>query len=171
VVILQHPSEVKQSKGSVAMLALSLQSCEVIVAEDFNNNQQLHNTLEQYKGNVALLYPSDQARVLSESKLEENISADDSPLCVVLLDGTWKKAYRLYMVNRFLHELPHLMLPDNIKSEYRIRKTDKKAALSTLEACCHALALLEKNTNKYQSLLNGFIDFNQFQLSFKPSAL
>jgi len=93
---------------------------------------------------------------------------DNKIRCIILLDGTWKKAFRLYMMNQYLHYIPHLILPEGITCRYTIRSTQKKGALSTLEACSHALAILENDDSRYESLLMNFDLFNQMYLSFNP---
>lgn len=186
VLVLQHPSEVKQSKGTVSLLQQSLSQCQVIVGEDFTDNEILAQYLTRYADSIALLYPSEQALALNaslpvvNSKLaiepdenNENNENEANKLneikCIIILDGTWKKAYRMYMLNPNLHTINHIALPQGIESLYQIRKTKKDGALSSLEACCHALARLENKSQKYQILLNSFIQFNQFQQSFNES--
>ncbi len=164
VIVLQHPLEVKQTKGTVTMLAKSLTKCSVFIGEDFTKNIELHKLLKLYQEHVFLLYPSEHARIIDKST-----AGNDKSKCLVLLDGTWKKAYRMFMLNRFLHDLPHLTLPLGIEGEYQIRKTTKSGALSSLEACTHALMLLEGTSEKYQKLLNNFVKFNEFQLSFNQN--
>lgn len=186
VVILQHPSEVQQSKGSVTLLANSLNNCQVLVGEHFDEHQEFLTLVEKYQSHLYLLYPGENAQSISEftpfvKSGGVKINGTDSqrintePMnpknqhqvkCLVLLDGTWKKAYRMFMVNKCLKNLPTLMLPTDIDSHYRIRKVDKVGALSSLEACCHALSMLEQQPNKYQVIVNNFIKFNEFQLSF-----
>jgi DTW domain-containing protein YfiP len=175
VIVLQHPSEVNQSKGTVSLLQQSLTNCEVIVGESFEQCQQLTQSLTQYSENIVLLYPSEQAETLSFlgknstelKKLGEvNDNVSDEIKCIIILDGTWKKAYRMYMLTPCLHEIRHIALPEGITSLYQIRKTKKENALSSLEACCHALARLENKPDKYQPLLNSFVNFNQFQHAF-----
>ncbi|MGB1262761.1 MAG: tRNA-uridine aminocarboxypropyltransferase [Cognaticolwellia sp.] len=179
VVVLQHPSEVKQSKGTVALLQQSLANCQVLVGENFADCQILTQLLAHYDNKIALLYPSEQAVTVdfSSSNHAENVRRtplQDSQLneieCIIVLDGTWKKAYRMFMLNPCLHNIAHIVLPQGIESLYQIRKTKKENALSSLEACCHALARLENNREKYQVLLNNFVKFNQFQQSFSPKA-
>ncbi|MDO6447598.1 tRNA-uridine aminocarboxypropyltransferase [Colwellia sp. 1_MG-2023] len=163
VVVLQHPSEEKQSKGTVTLLSQSLASCQVFIAEDFTEHEAFLAVLKQYKGHIALVYPSEQAEIIKENA--NNHLANDIK-CIILLDGTWKKAYRIYMINEVLQKIPQRVLPDNILGQYQIRKTQKPGALSTLEACCYGLALMENDKDKYSGLLNQFINFNQMQLSF-----
>lgn len=186
VVILQHPSEVGQVKGTVTLLEKSLNSCQVLVGENFSENSDFINVLEHY--HTVLLYPSEQAVVLTDEaviKLTNNALSLQTqqvikPLCLVILDGTWKKAYRMFMLSQNVQNLPQICLPEELATagQYHIRKVAKKNALSSLEACCYALALLEENseigmvspdnTGKYQLLLEKFHQFNQFQLSFRP---
>ena len=199
VLVLQHPSEVKQSKGTVALLSRSLSNCQVLVGEDFSQHVELNSILENYQ--ALLLYPSSQAQVLLSAQQELNIidvnndKKRQQPTLLIILDGTWKKAYRMLMLSSNLQALKQVCLPDTLANsgQYLIRKVAKKKALSSLEACCFALALLEnelsenelgenqlaeKLLNKrkqdidcgsYQVLINKFAQFNQFQLSFRPS--
>ncbi|MEW6992561.1 tRNA-uridine aminocarboxypropyltransferase [Colwelliaceae bacterium 6441] len=169
VVVLQHPSEEHQTKGTVKLLEQSLSSCQVFIGEDFSQHQGLIEVLNQYKRNTVLLYPSDKATVL-QGELNENMTKINQKIeCIILLDGTWKKAYRLYMMNSALHKIPHCVLPDSLKGEYQIRKTKKHGALSTLEACCYGLGMIEKQPENYLGLLEQFKKFNVMQLAFLPN--
>ena len=166
VVVLQHPLEVKQSKGSVTLLHQSLTSSQVIVGENFSDNSEVQLLLEKYDQQCAVLYPSDDAILVNEDN--KNITP---PKCLFILDGTWKKSYKMFMSNLWLQQLPHFTLANDIVGQYKIRKTTKKNALSSLEACCYALSVLEsqqRGTNRYQPLLASFVAFNHFQLSFNP---
>ncbi len=204
VLVLQHPSEVKQSKGTVALLSRSLSHCQVLVGEDFSQHAELNSMLENYQ--ALLLYPSAQSQVLSLTKNERDNAATSydkkrqQPKLLIILDGTWKKAYRMFMLSANLQALKQVCLPDTLANsgQYLIRKVAKKNALSSLEACCFALALLENELSEnalddhqsgdnqsdekilnnieqsvdcgiYQILINKFAQFNQFQLSFRPS--
>ena len=189
VLVLQHPSEAKQTKGTVAILQSSLNACQVLVGEDFSDNTELNRLLEHHQ--ALLLYPSEQAVELSlMSDAFDNhatgINVTKAPL-LIILDGTWKKAYRMFMLSTNLHKLEQVCLPDYLANngQYLIRKVAKKNALSSLEATCYALSLLENeltensHNNKttaidcgcYQPLINKFAQFNQFQLSFRCSGL
>jgi len=187
VVVLQHPSEVSQTKGTIALLAKSLRSCQVLVGENFSEDESFLQVMAQYQ--PVLLYPGEKAEILSHKGItqltdlcqsHEPSPDKDKPNCLVVLDGTWKKAYRMYMLSTNLQQLTQVCLPDYLAScgQYHIRKVAKKNALSSLEAICYALALIEEgsdtfkitadNTGKYQALLAKFQQFNQFQLSFRP---
>lgn len=163
VLVIQHPSEVKQAKGSLTLLANSLITCQVIVTDDVDNSEEFHDYLKQYDGDVALLYPSENSELISQYS-NTKISA------LILIDATWKKAYRLYVTSSILQSLQQVHLPEGIESLYKIRKTRKSSALSTLEAAAHGLSLLENNINYYDQLLKNFVRFNEFRLSFVPKA-
>jgi len=171
VVVLLHPKEVKQSKGTLPLLAHSLSNIVIIEGEDFSHNEQLNDILAQYNQQAALLYPSETAGVLLKSVSSTAIANHNDYNCLILLDATWKKAYRMYMLSKNLQLINHIALPENLVGRYEIRKTNKKNALSTLEACCYALEILESSPNKYQGLLEKFVEFNQFQLSFKSKII
>ncbi len=164
VVVLQHPSEVKQAKGSVTLLHHSLSSCDVFVGEDFSENTELSELLKRYKEQITLVYPSEDAETI-DGKANNELHAIR---CIILLDGTWKKAFRLYMMNKWLYDIPHIQLPKDIENHYLIRKTKKSGALSTLEACIHTLKTLDNDKTKYQKLLTNFEQFNQMLLAFRP---
>jgi len=173
VAVLQHPTEVSQAKGTVTLLHQSLNLSQVLVGEDFTQDENFTRLLTKYEGKLALLYPSEDAievdYLSNDKRISKNANVDlmVEIRCIIILDGTWKKAYRMFMVNKALHTLPHIVLPQSLEGNYDIRKTKKSHALSSLEACCHALARLENNPDMYQSLLDNFIKFNQFQLSFR----
>ncbi|PCI63285.1 MAG: hypothetical protein COB35_01445 [Gammaproteobacteria bacterium] len=167
VVVLQHPNEVKQSKGTLTLLANSLQNCVVIVDEDFTHNQALNDVLAKYQQNTLLLYPQDDAQTIESMKKTMNNNGEK--YCLILIDATWKKAYRMYMLSKNLHSITKLQLPTGYRSLYKIRKTTVTNGLSTLEACCYALSDLEKEPEKYQKLLSNFVGFNEFLLSFRKT--
>jgi tRNA-uridine aminocarboxypropyltransferase len=169
IIVLQHPNEVAQAKGSLTILARSLTQCSVIVGENFSENEQLNQVLSQYDEQAFLLYPHEQALTLNSKAIEKQKEKAVNNGCLILIDATWKKAYRMFMLSKNLHKVQKLQLPPNCTSHYQIRKTSVVNGLSTLEACCYSLALLENNPKKYQSIINGFIAFNQFLLSFRSN--
>ncbi len=80
---------------------------------------------------------------------------------LILLDGTWKKTYKIFSLSKNLHTLPRITFQENASSKYRIRSTSKKNAVSTLEAANLALKLIEPTlkTNALNNLFEKMIDF------------
>lgn len=140
VLILQHPEEVNQAKGSATLLALSLARCTVRVGERFDP-LALHADLHAGRRAPVLLYPAsvhDPAPPLPPD-------LDPDRLRLVVLDATWRKSRKLLHCNLGLSALPRLPLTTVLPSRYAaLRKAQVPAVQrSTLEATCGALMQLE----------------------------
>ncbi|KAK7276816.1 hypothetical protein RIF29_17962 [Crotalaria pallida] len=100
-----------------------------------------------------LLFPSDKA--VNGSDLDA-IGFEVKNL--IILDGTWAKAKRIYGENPWLNILPHLKLEVNELSLYSdVRHQPKAGYLSTIESIVYALkALREKNHEGLDNLLDTF---------------
>ncbi|MDB5318304.1 MAG: hypothetical protein JWO24_4148 [Rhodospirillales bacterium] len=177
VMILQHPLEVSNAKGSARLLHLSLQRSRLIVGETFAE-EQLRELLFQ---------PSPDARSLRQPVLLYPGTAEDEPMdadatmrtltdalridpCIlapealrlIVIDGTWRKSRKMLFLNPLLRELPRLALRDTPLSQYRIhgiRRAHAPNQLSTLEATAFALMRLEQQPEKFQPLLTAFNGF------------
>ena len=171
IVILRHPKETSHAKNTTPLLEHSLSHFPVIEGEDFTDNVALNQLLNDESKLCLLLYPSDESIELTNSSQLIQRKKNNEPVekqhVLILLDATWKKAYRMYMLSKNLHDIKHVALPENITGEYAIRKTLKKNALSTFEAAIHALAIIEGSSEHYKKLRESFIKFNQHQLSYR----
>ncbi|MGI2022695.1 tRNA-uridine aminocarboxypropyltransferase [Shewanella glacialipiscicola] len=136
LVVLQHPSEVEHKKNSVRVLSLVVPTTQVYVGEceaDFADLQQYLATCNKP---IYLVYPSTS----SVSVEEQSITPD----CVLLLlDGTWRKAFKMLQLNVWLTQYPAVHLVEGYESRYRIRKSSRSDSLSTIEACAYMLNALE----------------------------
>nr|WP_315428785.1 tRNA-uridine aminocarboxypropyltransferase [uncultured Albidiferax sp.] len=164
VLILQHPLEVYNAKGSARLLHLSLPNSRLLVGEVFAE-ADLRGRARQI-----LLYPDtpqDAALGLPVAPaLPLDWLQDPAQLCLVVLDGTWRKSRKLLFQNPLLQQLPRLALRGMPPSQYRIRKAHKPDQLSTLEATCAALAQVEGDAARYQPLLDAFDGFVDQQLAY-----
>lgn len=152
VLVLQHPLEVQQAKGSARLLHLSLAHCRLSTGEQFDAAEL--DALED--GRSLLLYP-DPESVDNFSRTAPLSTA--RPQRLIVLDGTWRKSRKLLHLNPVLQRLPRLALAEPPPSRYTIRKAHRPDQLSTLEATCLALAQLEKAPERYEPLLAAFGDF------------
>lgn len=164
--ILQHPSETKQAKGSAILTNLSLQKSKILVGEDFSRHDELNALIADTSRKVYLLYPHKSANVVVPVNKSEQ-----QRVVLLVLDGTWKKAYKMYQMSSNLQALPKVIISPDVVSQYVIRKHHKPNDVSTLEACAHALAVMENSQLKYQPLMNSFIAFNDFQLQLSQTKL
>lgn len=149
LLVLQHPSEQAQAKGSLRLLRLSLQRCRCEVGEVFDA-QALSSWLGA-SASCLLLYPAGPG---------EAASAPPPAAQLVLLDGTWRKTRRLLHANPLLQQLPRWALPAPAPSRYRIRRAQAPHQRSTLEAACAALAAIEGDAARYEPLLAAFDGWN-----------
>ena len=158
VLLLQHPQEALQAKGTARLLRLSLQHCECQVGEVFDAA-----VLGPASGlQTWLLYPaapdtSTNAATSAAAPPLRHACADTgtnpSHCRLLLLDGTWRQARHLLRANPWLLALPRWPLLTPPPSRYRIRLAQRPAQRSTLEAACLALATLESTPERYNPLL------------------
>ncbi|MFT3931277.1 MAG: tRNA-uridine aminocarboxypropyltransferase [Spongiibacteraceae bacterium] len=184
VLILQHPLEAKQAKGSARLLHLSLPNSRLVIGEIFDEaelNNLLHAPLvpNAQRKQAVLLYPDTpddanivQPRISAEMAAVEMASMDiaqidPAALRLVVLDGTWRKSRKMLYANPLLQSLPRLPLRNPPASQYMIRKAQGAHQLSTLEATCYALMQLENNALSYAPLLDAFRGFVAEQLSYR----
>lgn len=179
VVVLQHPLEVANAKGSARLLHLSLPHSRLVTGEVFAAQQLQALLTAPHQAQTAahspkhtiLLYPDtpeDQARGLpAPPVLAPALLRDPSQLRLIVLDGTWRKSRKMLFLNPLLQQMPRLALRDMPASHYLIRKAHRPDQLSTLEATCAALMQLEGRTEPFQPLLTAFDGFVAQQLGYR----
>jgi DTW domain-containing protein YfiP len=180
VLILQHPLEVDNAKGSARLLHLCLPHSRLVTGEVFAESvlqallfEPLHSQAgDSCQKQVLLLYPDmPHDQVLGAKvppRLPSALLHEPSQLRLVVLDGTWRKSRKMLHLNPLLQQLPRLSLTDMPASHYVIRKAHRPDQLSTLEATCAALGQLERNTEHFAPLLAAFDGFVGQQLAYRP---
>lgn len=131
LLILQHPEEARQAKGTAALLQRCLSRCERQVGETFSPPADDGHRL-------LLLYPPDPGAPPHPAPAA--LGDDVRPLRLVMLDGTWRQSRQLLRASPWLGTLPRLPLGPVPPSRYAIRKAHTAQQLSTLEAAALALA-------------------------------
>ncbi|KAK9089681.1 hypothetical protein Scep_028763 [Stephania cephalantha] len=98
----------------------------------------------------ALLYPTKKA-------VGAAAGFDFEVKNLIVLDGTWKKAKRLYHENPWLKLLPHLKLdPDRMSLYGEVRHQPKAGCLSTIESIVFALKVFGEDGDGLDDLLEVF---------------
>ncbi len=155
LIILQHPSEANKAVGSARILSLSLTNSELICSETMPLDYL--ETAPTY-----LLYPSNEPVMnASSAKFASNSQ-------FILLDGSWKKAFRLLQLNPALQQLPKVGIEVKQPSQYRIRKSTKAQGVSSVEAGFYLMSQLEGSEGKFTPLLSAFDAMIDFQLQQMP---
>jgi len=160
--ILQHPSEQHQAKGTARLAHLCLQDCPIWVGESVDALPELQAWLQAKP--TLLLFPDPEDKGVDSVSKKVVYSADtlDTPVSemqVLLLDGTWRKAYKLLQTNPALQALPSLQLSGEWRSAYAIRKAPNAQSLSTLEAIHAVLCELEGEPSQFDGLSLALDDF------------
>ncbi len=160
LVVLQHPSEVNHAKNSVRLLPLCLDNVRIEVGETQDDFTELKTWLLQQTRPIYLLYPSEDSQDISQAD-----SHQDAILLVI--DGTWRKAHKILMLNPWLLELTQLSIEPIQPSNYKIRKSKRSDSLSSLEAAALGINVLEPEVN-ISPLLDLFDAMIEQQLAAMP---
>lgn len=167
IIILQHPSEVKNAIGTARILNLSLPNCHIIVGENFTENDELNSYLNDSERQCYLLYPSENSINIAELEL----TANPHKSTYIILDGTWRKAFKMYQSSANLHALQAVRYDSCLVSRYTIRSTSVAGGLSTVEAGHLLLSTLDNDNEKYQPLLDTFEYMINFQIAAMPEGV
>jgi DTW domain-containing protein YfiP len=159
VVILQHPRESDVPINTARLVELQLERAERHVAIKLDEVPALRARLSDPQAPAILLYPGEGARDLAEHPPAGAVT-------LVVLDGTWWQAKKLFQQNPELAELPRYSLSPSAPSRYRIRREPALHCVSTIEAIGEALALLEPNGFDREALLQPFDAMVEHQLHY-----
>lgn len=153
--------------GTARILSLSLENSVTFIGEDFSEHEELNLLLSDPNYQYAILYPGESS-VSVEQLSESSLNGTDKPKRrIILLDGTWKKAFKMWQVSSNLQQLVTVHLPKDLKGNYRIRKAPSENSLSTVEAGYHLLSLLQPH-HEFAPLLSAFDRMIQFQIDQMP---
>ena len=159
VIVLQHPGELKRNIRTCRMLELGLapQCVTVSVGRKFPGTEQALSVALSQPG-TRLLYPGPEAQPLDSLQAGEVTT-------LVLLDGTWEQARKLYSRNPAVQRLGKVSLSVAGPSLYVVRTQPNSACLSTLEAAVHSLALLEDRPEIVEPLLAPLLAMCNVQIN------
>lgn len=165
LIILQHPTEEHRPMGTARILSLSLANSRLLIGENFLEHGELNQLLAEPDVEHFVLYPSDVS--LSAADVALPI---EKKIRIILLDGTWKKAFKMWQLNTQLHHLPCLHLPEDLKGNYRIRKAPNENALSTVEAGFYVLSMMQPEKD-FSPLLDAFEAMIDYQIQQMPAGV
>ena len=164
LLILQHPHERRKYYSTARLLARAVIGAKILRGVAFRPGE----IEEALSGNQAfLLFPSSSSLACESVPLSPRAT-------VIVLDGTWSEAGKIYHRNPFLQSLPTISFSQPLRSNYRIRKQPKEHCLSTIESVAHMLRLnalgqgQEELAARYQALLAGFDAMVERQLQHFP---
>lgn len=154
--VLQHPKERRHAFGTVRLLKIGLEKLKVYNLESGQGGS--HLMPEGFPLDAGILYPGPGSLDLAE------LSQDDKPSKLVVIDGTWSQAHCMYRDTPWLQKLTRYRLHPTEPSRYQIRKEPSFECLSTLESTVMALSLLEPETPGIEGLSHAFELMNHRQV-------
>lgn len=138
-VMIQHWKEQYRSSNTGRLLTLAIPGTPCFTNFNWEQLDAMSRFLEAYQ--PYLLYPS--PRAVTVTQFQEIQKTSTKPLCVVLIDGTWRQAKRLRQRIATLRMLPCLRLDPEIPSSYQLRRQSKTHHLSTIEAVIQLMKSLD----------------------------
>jgi len=148
VFVLQHPKERSHPIGTARFAKLGLANSRVEIAWDAKAEEL--EPPDWLPPDTALLYPSSEAADL------ESMAPGELPKNLLVLDGTWHTARKLFRHKAWLQRMPQVRLSPATPSRYRIRREPREDFVSTIEAIVQALRVLEPETQGFDALLSAF---------------
>ena len=149
-VILQHPREKKRFYSTAKLITQWIRNCKLVRGIGFDQAAILDlfpNT------QLAALFPAGNAVPANSLRLS-------AATTVIVIDGTWSEAKKIYRENTWIADLPHIALSPLLRSRYRIRKQPRPECLSTIEALAYMFiensSSPQHKTGAYMNLLEGF---------------
>ena len=152
------------AKNTARLLTLGLQNSNICVGEKPADFVEIARNAESEPEQFWVIFPNPQSLPIETYTTSSKLVL---PKNLILLDGTWRKAKKMWLLNPWLHNLPSWHFQQPPKNQYRMRKTNIKHSLSTLEAAAYSLSCLSEfdSTN-----LLKLLDAMQSQIArFKPN--
>ncbi len=146
--VLQHAKERRHHLGTARLLRLGLADIRVQVLAQPSRSAAIAPA--ELPDGAGLLYPAEDALDLT------TLAANERPSSLVVIDGTWSQAHRLFRDNPWISALPRYCLPAGEGSNYRIRPEPRLECLSTVESVVAALRILEPGLGGTEAILSAF---------------
>lgn len=151
VIVLQHPSEVKNAKNTVRLLNLVSSNCQTLVGETEQDFAELKQQILRSPSDYVVLFPDATAL-----RLRLNDGSAPAFKYLIVIDGTWKKAKKILFQNTWLNDLVKVSFDQSFQSQYQIRSSKVEGGLSTIEAVAFALNQIEAvDTEPFITALEG----------------
>lgn len=135
-VLLTHPGEAKKRLATGRMAYCALDGSFFFRGFDFDSSKEFRALLNNRDYEPFVLYPGSNASNLSEMSAPqkaERFGGSRRPL-VIVIDGTWGNAKKMYRLSTCLHSLPRIAYIPTTESRFRVRRQPKAECHSSIEA-------------------------------------
>ncbi len=145
VVIVRHATEAKLTSNSGRLAHLALENSLLLTHGEWRKETTgpFLGQIRSSKVNEAALPAEGSLLLFGSNDAKSRTPVTRMPQRLVVLDGTYRQARRMYKQIKALRGMPDLSLPAPVPSIARLRKAPHREGMATLEAVAHALDLLE----------------------------
>jgi DTW domain-containing protein len=158
ITILQHPHERFHAVGTERIARLGFANIRVELLAPWDDAGAIRARIPS---GAALLYPGPGACEVA------SLTRGQIPPHLVIIDGTWFQAKKVYAAHSWLAELPQVRLSPSSPSRYRVRREPQPMYVATIEAIVEALRILEPHTIGLEGLLQSFVAMVDRQAQFQ----
>ncbi|WP_371194159.1 tRNA-uridine aminocarboxypropyltransferase [Glaciecola sp. SC05] len=136
--IMQDPSEVKHAKNTARLIPLLLPKTEIFIGQHTSDFLALRRKIQQHPDTL-LVYPCKNAINIASKNKKLKVKTSH----IILIDGSWRKAKKIYLGNPWLQHLNAATFDVSEPSRYHIRKQSFDNGYSTIEALAYTLHALQ----------------------------
>ena len=176
LLILQHPREQREPKGTARLLHLALAGSRLLVGEDWPAAPPDPVAAPGRPRRDVLLYPAtpDDAALPVPPPLDPGWLEQPEALRLVVIDGTWRKSRLMLYRSPWLQGLPRFSLDAPPPSRYAVRRARGVGQRSTFEAAVMALQALSPDPGPFDALwpvFEGFVAALQKEASLRGTTI
>lgn len=174
-VILIHPIEERRRIATGRMSHLCLKNSELIVGQDFTDNERVNEILDDVSLSPIILYPGRNSINLTTStsiSARPRLFKPGKTPVVFVVDGTWATARKMVRQSKNLTSLAKVCFTPPAPSRFRVRKQPHKECYSTIEAIHHTIELIGNDVGysvyqrEHDNLLEVFSVLVETQVRF-----
>lgn len=151
--LVTHSEELKKANGTGKLITQLLPNMSTVVI--WQRKQPSSQIIELPLDTTVLVYPEQTASNASASPIEAGVP----PEHLIILDGTWQQARKMYNQSPYLQRLKHHEIKGQT-SHYQRRRNQQSNGLCTAESASYLLGLYGYY-HESKTLQQAFLEFNQ----------
>lgn len=139
-IILTNEKEVYRNTNTANLLKISTpESTEIIIWERGKVNSKIIEYKKNNKYKLFLVFPTINENLKSR-EVKYKIEGEYIPIFIII-DGTWKEAWKIIRKSEYLNDLPVISLEVKNQSRFTLRRGQDEGNLCTIETAMELLTL------------------------------
>lgn len=160
-IILSSEKEIHRNTNTASLLKLiNPISTEIVIWKRGENSEAIINYINNDIYKVYLIFPVINEEM--EKRKVKYVKTNKIPVFIIV-DGTWKEAWKIIRKSDYLKEVPVLPLEIETISKFTLRRGQEQGNLCTIETAIELLRISRENT--ISKSINK--DFELFLNSYK----